>query len=582
MNNSGTISTSQSVDRVTYKVLIDGEEIPGTIQVKNILVSKEINRIPVAKLAILDGDPSERDFTVSNGEHFVPGKEIEIAAGYHSDEVTIFKGIIVKQSLKIRNNQSLLMVEAKDKAVKSTLRRKSKYFYEMSDADVLEALGADHGLDTDISSTNTTHAELIQYDVTDWDFMMMRAQANGMIGLVDDGKLTFQLPDVSASPVETVTFGATVLEFDAEMDARTQIPKTVAKAWNMAEQALWEIEGTDPALAMNGNISSDDLAALWDDSEMILRHGGSKKDTALQDWADAKWKFQQMAKTRGRIKFQGIPNVKPGTNLLLEGVGDRFNGKVFISGISHQIAEGNWTIDAQFGFDPSWFAESESTIHTPPAAGLTAAISGLQVGIVTKLEEDPDGEDRIKVKIPIINNEEEGIWCRQACLDAGNERGVTFRPELEDEVVVGFINEDPNDAVILGMLHSSAKPSPIPGADDNHEKGIHTRSGMKLIFDDEKSSVLIETPGGNKALLDDDAGSITIEDQNGNTAVLDSSGITLEAAKDFNIKATGDLNLEGTNVNVKANAQFKAEGSAGAEVSTSAVAVLKGSLVQIN
>ena len=582
MNNSGTISTSQSVDRVTHKILIDGEEIPGTYQVKSIFVSKEVNRIPVAKLAILDGDAAERDFKVSNAEHFIPGKELEITAGYHSDESTIFKGIIVKHNLKIRNNQSLLLVEAKDKAVKMTLRRKSKYFYEMSDGDILEELASAHNLETDIATTNTTHAEVVQYDVTDWDFMMLRAQANGLIAVVDDGKLTFQLPDLAAAEVETVTFGATVLEFDAEMDARTQVPKVLAKAWNMADQTLWDIEGNDPALSTNGNVPAGDLSGLLDESEVILRHGGNKKDTLLQDWADAKWKFQQMAKTRGRIKFQGIPEVKPGANLLLEGVGDRFNGKVFVSGICHQISEGNWTVDAQFGFDPTWFAESESNIHTPPASGLTAAISGLHVGIVTKLEEDPDGEDRIKVKIPIINNEEEGIWCRQACLDAGEERGVTFRPELDDEVVVGFINEDPNEAVILGMLHSSAKLSPIPGADDNHEKGIHTRSGIKFIFNDEKSSVLLETPGGNKILVDDDAGSITIEDQNGNTAVMDSSGITMEAAKDFNIKATGDLNLEGTNVNVKANAQFKAEGSAGAEVSTSAVAILKGSLVQIN
>ena len=40
--------------------------------------------------------------------------------------------------------------------------------------------------------------------------------------------------------------------------------------------------------------------------------------------------------------------------------------------------------------------------------------------------------------------------------------------------------------------------------------------------------------------------------------------------------------MEGTNITLTANAQFKAEGSAGAELSTGAIAVLKGSLVQIN
>ena len=63
---------------------------------------------------------------------------------------------------------------------------------------------------------------------------------------------------------------------------------------------------------------------------------------------------------------------------------------------------------------------------------------------------------------------------------------------------------------------------------------------------------------------------------------MDDKGITMESAGEIGIKASKDLKLEGMNVSIKANAQFKAEGSAGAEVSSGAVAVLKGSLVQIN
>ena len=58
--------------------------------------------------------------------------------------------------------------------------------------------------------------------------------------------------------------------------------------------------------------------------------------------------------------------------------------------------------------------------------------------------------------------------------------------------------------------------------------------------------------------------------------------MTLESSADINIKAIGDVNIEGTNVNLTANAQFKAEGSGGAELSTGATAIIRGSLVQIN
>jgi uncharacterized protein involved in type VI secretion and phage assembly len=149
-------------------------------------------------------------------------------------------------------------------------------------------------------------------------------------------------------------------------------------------------------------------------------------------------------------------------------------------------------------------------------------------------------------------------------------------------VIVGFINDNPNDAVVLGMLNSSAKPAPLQASDDNHEKGFTTRSKIKFIFNDDKKTVLLETPGEQRILIDDDAGEIKVEDKNGNKIVMDSSGIILESAKDLKLKATGDIKIEGVNITASASAQFKGEGSAGAEISTSAVATLKGSLVQIN
>jgi Rhs element Vgr protein len=291
--------------------------------------------------------------------------------------------------------------------------------------------------------------------------------------------------------------------------------------------------------------------------------------------------FNQLSKTRGKVKFQGIPGAKPNTTLKLEGVGNRFNGKVYVSAVRHQITEGNWTVDAQFGISPKWFSETVD-VNDIPAAGLMAAVNGLQIGVVTQLESDPEGEDRILVRLPIVDNSSEGIWARVATLDAGENRGSFFRPEIGDEVIVGFINGNPNEAIVLGMMNSSAKPAPLNASDDNHEKGFVTRSEIKFIFNDEKKSVVLETPGGKKITVDDDSGIIQIEDENSNKITLDSGGIILESPSDISIKATGDLTLEGTNVSVKANAQFKAEGSAGAEVSTSAIAVLKGSMVQIN
>lgn len=581
MNNSGVIQTSKSADLVTHKILIEGEELSKTYQVKSIVVQNEVNRIPMAQIVLADGEASERDFKLSNEDLLIPGKKIEITAGYHNDEETIYKGMIIKHSIKIKSGTSLLIIECKDEAVKLTIGRKSKYFYDVKDSDAFEEIIDAYGLDKDIEPTNFSHKELVQYNTSDWDFIVSRAQTNGKLCFVENGKITISKPNVTASPVETVTFGASLLDFDAEIDARNQFAKVSSYSWDYTNQELVEIEAADPGISLNGNLTASNLAETIELENLELRHGGNISDVQLQDWADAKLLFQQLSKIRGRAKFQGIPAVKPNTIITLEGVGDRFNGKAYITGVFHEIAEGNWTIDAQFGLNPEWFSETYD-IHTPTGSGIIPAIKGLHVGIVTQLEADPDGEERILVKIPIINNEEQGIWCRVASPDAGDNRGFFFRPEIEDEVIIGFINEDPNNAIVLGTLYSSGKPSPITASDDNHQKGIVTRSEMKVLFDDEKKSIGIETPAGKKITLDEDKGVIIIEDENSNIITIDSKGIKLESAGNIELKATGDVKIEGTNVSISATAQLKAEGSAGAEVSSGAAAILKGSIVQIN
>jgi len=581
MPETRVIPTERSTDLVTFKILVEGEEVSAASQVLRISVQKEINRIAWAKIVLRDGNPAEQDFALSNRDFFVPGKEVEIKAGYHSEEETIFKGIVIRHNLKIRSDKAQLEVECKDKAVKMTIGRKSKYFYESKDSEIIEEIIGNHGLESDVEVTTESHSEMVQYRVSDWDFCVMRAQANGKVCLVDDGKLSVVAPDCEQQEKMTLVYGATILDFDAEMDARNQFTNVTSYGWDVANQEVIEKEANNTDVQLNGNIAPGELASVIELDKLELRDGSASTDAGLQDWANAKKLFNQLSKVRGRVRFQGIADVKPNTTIALSGVGDRFNGKTYISAVRHQITEGNWTTDAQFGFDPKWFAETVD-INEIPAAGLLGAVHGLHVAKVTQIDADPHGEYRVMVRMPIIDNNEEGIWARVATLDAGNNRGTFFRPEIDDEVIVGFLNDDPNDPVILGMLHSSANPSPLEPQEDNNEKGIVTRSEIKMIFNDDKKSIVLETPAGKKITLDDDEGIVTIEDENGNSTVLSSDGITIESASDVNIKATGDVNIEGTNIKVSANAEFKAESNAGSELASSAITKVTGSLVQIN
>ena len=159
---------------------------------------------------------------------------------------------------------------------------------------------------------------------------------------------------------------------------------------------------------------------------------------------------------------------------------------------------------------------------------------------------------------------------------------MVFYPEIDDELIVGFVDDNPNNAVVLGMLHSSTLPSPIEKSDSNHQKGIISREKLKILFDDDQKVLTLDTPGNNRITLSDADGGIYIQDQNGNKISLDSNGISMETNQAINLKASQGISIEGSNVNIKANSQLKLQGTAACELSASGNTIVKGAIVQIN
>ncbi len=580
--SSREIPTQDTTDLSSCRVLIDGEEVSTRYSVAAITVHKCVNKIPVARLILEDGDPAKQDFEKSSSDTFNPGKEVTLKLGYHQKEDVVFKGVIIRHGIRTGGKKpSLLVLELKDEAVKLTLTRKNKYFAEVTDSDVIEEIIDGAGLEKDVESTSTEHPEMIQYFCSDWDFIVSRADVNGMLVFTDDGKITVKPPQIS-SPLLTLAFGTNIYEFEAEMDARDQYSSVKSSAWNFTDQAVISEEGS-ANLTEAGEITTDDLAGIFN-TAFEMQHTGKLSTGELAQWASAKLLRSKLAKIQGRVKIVGFSDIKPGDTIRLEEFGKNFNGDVFVSEVKHQFSgQNSWYTDIQFGMSQEWFAAKYQNIVERPAAGLLPGIRGLHTAVVTQIEDDPDSEFRVKIRIPIISTDNEGSWARIATLDAGNARGSFFRPEVDDEVLVGFLNDDPRSPVILGMLHSSALAAPLTPTADNFQKGFFTRENIQLLFDDEKKSVTIKTPGENSIVISDDEKSIVIKDQNNNKFELNKDGISMESGKDITIKAaSGDVTIEALNITLSADSQFKAEGNSGVEMSSSANAVLKGGIVQIN
>lgn len=578
-------------DVASFTILVDDNVIDPQLEVMSISVMQEINRIPMAKIILRDGNAAERNFRSSNDDHFIPGRKIRIKIGMDGDDTQVFKGIIVKHSIKVlENGNAQLHIECRDEAVKMTIGRRSRYFENVKDSQVFDELAAQYGLRTESDDTPVTHKELVQHHISDWDFVLLRAEANGMLVNVQQGVVKISKPKTTPEPVLQLTYGTSVIELEAEMDARDQFKKIKAISWDYAGQQLFEADTEEfSSFQQHGNLTGADLADAIGLSEYEMHHSGHLLEQELQEWVNGLMLRSRMAKIRGRARVTGFSGVNPGDLVRLDGVGDRFNGKAYVTGVRHDVSDGAWYTHIQFGLDPQRYATKHADIVDPQSAGLIGAVHGLQIGIVVQLQDDPDGDDRILVRVPVIDNNAQGTWMRVASLDAGSDRGAFFMPEIGDEVIVGFINDDPRHGVVLGMVNSSAKPAPLRPEDVNHKKGFTTRSKMHIHFDDDTKTITIDTPAGNSIVLDEQGSKIEVKDQNSNKITMDSAGIKLESPMSIEIKAGVDLKLAaaasltigGASLSVKADGNVGIQGAA-AKLSAQGITEISGSLVKIN
>jgi Rhs element Vgr protein len=584
---------------VRVSVFSQGQRIPDTVMLISITVNRAINKIPTAKIVVQDGDMTTGKFDVSDADLFKPGAVVKINAGYGADEETLFDGIVVKHSISITgDNKSRLLVECQDKAVRMTVGRKNANYVDQSDGDIISKLISASGLQADVPSTSITHKALAQHYCSDWDFILTRADANGLLVVVTDGKVSVKPPQTTSAPTLKCSYGADLIEFRADLDARTQWASAQGCAWNMKTQTV--VEGgaaASPNLNAQGNVKSADLAKVLDMSSNRLQSAAPMSELELTAWAKAAQVKAGLARVRGNMKFQGSAKALVGGLIEVAGVGERFNGKVFVSAVNHEIAEGNWTTEATFGMSPEWQAERADVI-APLASGLVPGVNGFQIGVVSELHDDPEGENRVLVAVPLRGAGAGGVWARLTTQYASNGVGIFFMPEIGDEVVLGYFGNDPSYPVIIGSLHSSSRPAPYSLQADNNIKAIVTRSKSKIEFNDADKVITVTTPGNNQIILSDKDQSIQVLDQNGNQVTLTASGIFLDSPKDIRINAKGSIAIEavgkiditskadvvsaGLNVKCDAQVAFVGKGNASAELSASGTAVVKGAMVMIN
>jgi len=120
--------------------------------------------------------------------------------------------------------------------------------------------------------------------------------------------------------------------------------------------------------------------------------------------------------------------------------------------------------------------------------------------------DDPDNLGRLKAKVPRLLGDEETGWALPAFIYGGaSEQGLFAMPDVGAGVWIEFEGGDLSYPIWSGTWYTSGA---IPESAQPGKKVLKTKSGHKIV-------------------LDDDGNSLEITDSNGNSIKMDASGVSV-------------------------------------------------------
>lgn len=568
---------------IEVTILSEGKALSGSYELHGVDIAFEFNRIPWARLSFLEGDAAKPEFNIANAADFEPGSNIEIKIvvmnmeGVKSKE-EIFKGVVIGQKLELDSEQSILVVEIQDKSRCMGGGRQTRFFERKKDSEIMSELVKKFNSlqEGQWQDSVYQHEKMIQFDCTDWDFLVSRAEANGFLIAVSNGKINLLKADATPGKTHVITYGnSEIYELEMESDASDQFTKAVASAWDFKEQKSLSSTQSANFKPAFGNSGQSNTVKKLARSDNKLLFGGTTVIQELNTWAKANEIRSKLSMMRGRVSVPGMPGVQLGEFVDLKGLGARFDGKALISGVRHRVNPGSWSTDIQLGFTSEPFWRNENII-APRAGGLLPGVNGLQIGVVTNFEDDPDKEFRVRVKLPAATDDDNSfVWARLSMPEGGKGRGWFFYPEENDEVVLGFLNGDPRQAIILGALFSSnyTPPRGFETLDsENAKKGVVTKSGHSLLFDDKEQLITISTSENNKIVMDEKNQKIEVSDEHENVITMSKDGISIKSQKAIKFEAEGNkLIMDKNGVELTSGKKMTLEASAAMEIKGSKI-----------
>lgn len=462
----------------------------------------------------------------------MPGKSVQISAKTERQAKPLFDGEIVEIEPQFDPGNQQLIVRAFDRLHRLGRGRHVRSFTNVSDEDLIKKLAQEVGLQAEVAQASQVYPYVFQNNETNLEFLQGRAAALGYLLYVQGKTLHCEPLKNGGSPVN-LEWGVTLHDFRPRLTTIGQLNSVTARGWDPAnrQEIIGQVQNGQGAPQIGQQQNGSDLArSAFQITAETLVAGVPIRVQAVAD------RLAQAVADRAAGRFveaegtcSGNPALVAGTSVQIKAVGDRFSGTYFVTNTLH-VYNARHGYNTQFGITGYHPATLFSLLTRVEEEKLFVP-TGLVIGIVTD-NQDPEGYGRVKVKYPWLSGDHASDWARVVVPGGGDQRGLEFLPEINDEVLVGFEMGDIRYPYVLGGLWNGKDAPPdahVTGGGKVQKRIIRSRTGHMITLDDS-----------------DGGGGITIVDSKGNKLVLDSGSNALQITVqgDTSLKAQGNLTLE--------------------------------------
>jgi phage protein D len=306
----------------------------------------------------LASEADQASFTISNAfdvkqreirwfdQEIAVGKEIEVRMGYTDILKTMFIGLITSVKINFPSGgMPQLEVTAFDLSHPMTKNKKSKPWDNKKDSDIASSLASFYHLTPKVDDTHVQHVTLKQDNQSDFEFLKKRSEENQFEFFVLERELYFRLPAYGESEVVNLEWGKTLMSFSPEVNVADQVEEVEVRSWDpkMKKEIVGKAKVGDEAGRDQGRKSG---------GEMVKGTSGEKNVERVRRPVNSLEEASKLAKSiltrlaeglvTGSGECLGLPELRAGKNVRLEGLGKKFSRTYYVEKTNHNISSSGY------------------------------------------------------------------------------------------------------------------------------------------------------------------------------------------------------------------------------------------------